>query len=921
MLIVGCVVLLVSGYLLAGPVVDVVVNGDFDLMPKDWSNNHLPGGWVAWSPAAENQLLARTSGKDDLGAALRLAKTGDGRGGYRRIVQQLRGIMIPAGAEITIEVDAMASIVPAGSCLSVGLSKTGGNRRNWQGDNDFVDGARIELNSNTLSPGQWKAHRVTFTATEDIYEPFVLLAETHWVDYPYDLTVDNVRVLVPAVKIAEKAGGRIIIASDAPHMVRYAAEELRDYLSKITGGEYQILSSDQAGDSLESMTFLLGAGPHTAEYTEQVASLGSDGFVTDVQPGRIVIIGRDDPVPFLEKDMEGIEGSSNGQPSTISGLSKYGQTGTLFGVYDFLRRHADAMWAWPGELGESYRTGAILAPVGLRTNQPDFAQRIISYRPFDEPTMRWYRRAGYGSPLDPHWPNHSASRIATQENFQKHPEWFAIQNGRRNPSNLSWAHPAIATEYTRLASEHFRKYPDSKVYRVMPADGTGISNDPYTAPKVNWEKPGTGEGPLGGNALISNVVWPTVNAVAREVGREFPDRYVGCCAYATYLKPPYEIEKLEPNVMVMLCSMTPLMWPASQYGPGIEAFERGWQLRQPGLLAVWDYFIHRFQTGNNGDFIPWVVPNLISQRYGRLKGKCFGAFVQSSFYGKRTAHWGKDHVNWMVMSRVFWQPDRDIELLLDQYCKAFYGPAAETMRTFWLVQQQAWCGRTDEFSWSGLTIRWNHVYTNEVLARMFSLLDTARRESAAWDNPMGVARINFIAREYAALHRCLPAEWTAPQTWTIPNGSFESASDGRPEGWGVGPGASVVDHDAFDGRKCLQLVGRAWAVSAPIKMVDGRHYFVSAWFRTSGSGEPDLAQACPLLSVSGVKTMVRAAPDSPWARMFVLLTKTPRMTDTRVWINGGTGFETRIDAVTVEEISDEEFEALQGSVASPTEKE
>jgi alpha-glucuronidase len=63
-----------------------------------------------------------------------------------------------------------------------------------------------------------------------------------------------------------------------------------------------------------------------------------------------------------------------------------------------------------------------------------------------------------------------------------------------------------------------------------------------------------------------------------------------------------------------------------------------------------------------------------------LKGVSLGACNEVS---QRHADWyhpALNHMNLYVLSRLYWDADQDVDALLDDYCKNFFGPVATEMK-------------------------------------------------------------------------------------------------------------------------------------------------------------------------------------------------------------------------------------------------
>jgi hypothetical protein len=515
------------------------------------------------------------------------------------------------------------------------------------------------------------------------------------------------------------------------------------------------------------------------------------------------------------------------------------------------------------------------------------------------------------------------------ENHQQHPEWFALHSGQRAYADLCWTEPSLVDEWVRLAKEYFTTNPTATMFPIVPEDGTGVCECPRCQKLVDWSPPD--DGALGGNQRMGNLLFPVVNEVAGRVRAEFPGKCIGTLAYSMYLKPPWLVEKFEPNVAVMLCAMTPFMFDAT-YDQGVATFEQAWLNKGVKVYATWDYLnAHLFLTGNNGPCTPYVIPHLLAKRYGRLKGISRGGFYEAEngpgWSMTKLTHYGMDHLNWYVMGKLSWDPALDVDSLLDDYCKRFYGPAAAPMRRFWQVQEDAWVTRRDPLVWDGVcTSRWNHVYTPRVLRALFGLLDEARRLAAGAPDASYARRLGLISGEYATLRSCLVDNWQGyPADSRVPNGSFEILEAGVLTGWFFGDGANVTNAETLSGAGCLQLEGSESDASSGVLTLDPeRDYLMSVWFKTRGAGNPDVEPAWPKLSVLGVPegkappepnsslhpgrvegatevamSVSRPGNSRDWQRMYVIC-RPGKLAQIR--IRGAQGYTCWYDDVTVQEL-------------------
>jgi hypothetical protein len=733
-----------------------------------------------------------------------------------------------------------------------------------------------------------------------------------------------------------KAPAEIIIDAKAPAMVRHAAREMGDYLFKISGSRPALVEAgpDWTLPSDTERRIFIGESAFTRKQGFAPDALKPDGFLVGADAHNLLLVGRDEPVPYVENKtaVTGL-GFEDLYVNRESGLCAYGQTGSLFAVYQILEKVGGVRWIWPGALGEEVPSAQNLTvPEGRRTVEPEFALRQYSGFRFDQDqsASQWYRRAGFGGTTDPLWPNHSAALIyGNPENHKNHPEWFALVNGARSQVDLCWTEPTLVDEWVRLANEYFTKFPDAKMFRVVPEDGSGTCECARCQSRIDQSPPHIGDGPIGGNALLGNLYFPTVNEVARRLAVSHPDKLVGALAYSTYLKAPYLLEKLEPNVRLMFCAMTPTMWAGSGYFEPIAQFEKTWLAKGAKSFAVWDYMNpHLFVTGgNNGLYTPYVIPHLLGRRYSRLKDVANGAFIEAENYSPelvKLSHYGMDHVNWYVLGKLTWDPAADVDAILKDYSEKFFGPSATAMRRFWDIQEAALTNRRDLIQWDESPTRWNHAYNPDVLRRMFAALDEARRIAQEKGEERHRQRIDLIAGEYAILRSCLVDHWKPDPKLldSVPNGSFEKKKDGKPVDWETTPGVALASSPVLSGKTSLRLEGaEAMAISSPISLMPGRDYRFSVWFKTEGNGDPDAPGARPRLSVLGgdsspshptwrgdgiagialapavSSSIARPGNDPDWQRLYVISRPGP---EARIRLQGAKGYTVWFDDATVE---------------------
>ena len=52
--------------------------------------------------------------------------------------------------------------------------------------------------------------------------------------------------------------------------------------------------------------------------------------------------------------------------------------------------------------------------------------------------------------------------------------------------------------------------------------------------------------------------------------------------------------------------------------------------------------------------------------------------------------WAFNTINFYIYGKAMWNPNLDVDATIKDFCKYYYGPAAELMEKFWLLMEQSW---------------------------------------------------------------------------------------------------------------------------------------------------------------------------------------------------------------------------------------
>ncbi|MGN0846589.1 MAG: DUF4838 domain-containing protein [Kiritimatiellia bacterium] len=441
----------------------------------------------------------------------------------------------------------------------------------------------------------------------------------------------------------------IVRAATASASEVYAAEELRDFLARVTGVTLPI-ATDEKG--VPQKAIVVGGAVGKERLDE---GLGDDGFRLKVEGERLYVCGSR-------------------------------KRGALYGVYEILEKYAGCRWyaSWHAVIPSKAR---VCVPGNLDDRQtPAFAMR--------EPY--WYDmnvNREFSARLRVNGYNHCAGGVPEKlggdsfrfggglgschtfnallppdEFFDAHPEYFSLENGVRikNPSQLCLTNPDVLRIVTERVLERIRRDPGAKFYGVS-------QNDWYHYCQCAACKAVDEEEESHAGTMIR-----FVNAVAEAVEKEFPDVVIETLAYQYTRKPPKKT-KVRHNVVPCLCTIEcdfarPI--DVSDFKENIS-FRRdiaGWKT-QTDQLYVWDY---------TTDFPNYTLPfaNVLALQ-GNLKffrdNNVREIFEQGAYQGY---HGDFAELKAWLLAKWMWNPDLPIEPLLQDFFNGYYGKGAPFVRAY-----------------------------------------------------------------------------------------------------------------------------------------------------------------------------------------------------------------------------------------------
>ncbi|MHC4871878.1 MAG: DUF4838 domain-containing protein [Planctomycetota bacterium] len=596
-----------------------------------------------------------------------------------------------------------------------------------------------------------------------------------------------------------KANTEIVISEDAPRMVSLAALELQYYVEKISGAKLPIVYKTTDKYPLK---IYVGESSYTKELGIFPKGLKHGAFKIKTGPGYLALVGNDfdytppRPTPQHHKDMKraiagwdkstekatehkwempwgtkfkhwwnpreyekimtaryGADSKKIFNPKNLKWSRDYHQEGhgtgwwmhdeggSLNAVYKVLRG-LGVEWYMPGDLGEVIpEMKTIDVPAMQLTEKPDFQMRSwfwYNYGAFSYDHNIWARRLGMNSSyevLGEMGHAHGLHRVHGRKEMQEaHPEYYALLGGlrdthHRNVGTACHSSRGLEEECVKFAYFMFdvKKQPHISLF---PTDG--------------FKKCGCNDCK---DQDASDLVWGFVDRIARKLYKTHPDKIISCGAYTSYVKPPKSIKNFTPNVAVIICNRGRPLMDNDGHWENYWSEITGWAAKLgPNRLMRCE---NNRYTLNNGKPIlfPAMHPRAMAKDLKALNGLCLGEYNEESQKKSRWKAPGSDHLNLYVNARFLWDADQDIEKVLDEYYKKFYGPAAPIMREAFDYAEKTF----DELKYDTSSLTQARINKLAASVKFLDLLEKAKKKAGA-DSIYG-KRIAFIIKEYIPLDK------------------------------------------------------------------------------------------------------------------------------------------------------------------------
>ncbi len=465
---------------------------------------------------------------------------------------------------------------------------------------------------------------------------------------------------------------KIIIAENAALQHIHAAEELRTILHQITGASFPVYRECEEALEVRAERHLNKLYPlefPTYIYVGDAAfgtrmgytaprELGKEGYSICTKEYSLYIVG--------------------GHPR-----------GVLYGVYSFLETYCGCRW-FTEEVSHIPKRNILEIPEINDTKVPVLEYRQPHYTSYVD--ADWHVRNKCNSDCAALSDIHGGKityegfvhtfkyMISPEEYFDEHPEYFSEIDGERvgGRTQLCLTNPEVLELAKKKVREWLKENPDATIVSVSQND-----NRNYCTCEKCRALDEAEESHMG--SLLT-----FVNAIADDIREDYPNVAIDTLAYQYSRKVPKTLHP-RPNVIIRLCSIEccfahPIEECDHTFGyidSCCQPFPK--DLEEWGKICdrlyIWDYVVnyrHNLLPHPN-----WGVLQKNIQFF--IKNNVKGIFEQgNSFRGK----YGEfDLMKRYVLAKLLWDPECDMDVVINEYLNGVYGTAAgEVRRYFDLLQ-------------------------------------------------------------------------------------------------------------------------------------------------------------------------------------------------------------------------------------------
>ncbi len=210
---------------------------------------------------------------------------------------------------------------------------------------------------------------------------------------------------------------------------------------------------------------------------------------------------------------------------------------------------------------------------------------------------------------------------------------------------------------------------------------------------------------------LSTVYFTMLNNIAKIVGEKYPDVILHTYAYDHLITPP--ACDLEPNVYATICPINEDLLAnfGESQGELAQLNDKamlGWLEKTPNAQVynyygcftlspiferpIWDriqFDLQQYAANGFNGLVPEGTGDIVA-------GGAWGSGDWSDYSGARIPYYTYENIynmnamTYWIYHKLAWNPEEDVDALIQYYCEKVYGDAADEMLEFYRILEMAW---------------------------------------------------------------------------------------------------------------------------------------------------------------------------------------------------------------------------------------